>query len=379
MSSKKTTKKRPARGAKPDFGPYMDNPESQVVQKRQATARGMRRLVVTGTVLLFISVVGLTFQILTPSDETPPPEVLSTDMNDAPGKSLATKTVLEWLNSDPQPVPGGTMVSWNGVTTSPAPASTMAPPEEGQSYSAPNYATELHSFTVMDVHGFLYESSIAIEVNATLGARVNTTPSLVRMPPSAVDGEDWGPQMAWWGYTETTAPDPVATAIQKWGEAFTSGDPTALRMTVGDPDPSHAYMPLGTAAKDSTETATVLAGYPTPKDGEREDQSMLLVRVELSADFSGVELDPSDPGFGKQRPKVSYDVLVEGADTASPRVVSWGAPGTGPTLSTYSIAVEGREIIGDRPEDLEPLDGLTPAPSDAPTAPATTAPAQPAE
>ena len=45
------------------------------------------------------------------------------------------------------------------------------------------------------------------------------------------------------------------------------------------------------------------------------------------------------PRTRRPPPPVAFDVLVTGADTAAPRVVAWGGPGTGPTLVPFGNAV----------------------------------------
>ena len=61
---------------------------------------------------------------------------------------------------------------------------------------------------------------------------------------------------------------------------------------------------------------------------------------------------------------VSFDVLVTGADTAAPRVVAWGGPGSGPTLVPFGNAV----AIGDLDRSAAPpAAGPTAAPPPAVT------------
>ena len=66
------------------------------------------------------------------------------------------------------------------------------------------------------------------------------------------------------------------------------------------------------------------------------------LRVDLNLDWATAAPPTQEPVADSPdtlRPPVTFDVLVTGADTAAPRVVAWGGPGTGPTLVPYGNAV----------------------------------------
>jgi len=140
-------------------------------------------------------------------------------------------------------------------------------------------------------------------------------------------------------------------AVQAWAAAYTSGDPAALRLTVGDPDPARGYLPLtGVAAADTTVgPSTVL------------DPATVAVRVELAITWPTAEpagsataavTSPAEPPAAAA--KVAFDVLVTGADTAAPRVVAWGGPGTGPELTPFRNAVPTSRAAPDNPGTPQP-------------------------
>lgn len=80
--------------------------------------------------------------------------------------------------------------------------------------------------------------------------------------------------------------------------------------------------------------------------------STLLVRVELTADLSGEEPSDDSPK-ASDRPAITYDLLVTAANTAVPKIVSWGGAGSGPDLEPFSVAIEGRDVREDD-HDNEP-------------------------
>ena len=62
----------------------------------------------------------------------------------------------------------------------------------------------------------------------------------------------------------------------------------------------------------------------------------MLVRVNLNA-LLGAQTPPA-AGETTQTSLMTYDLLVTGADTGSPRVVSWGGAGTGTVLPASSTS-----------------------------------------
>ncbi|MBF4459542.1 hypothetical protein [Pseudoclavibacter sp. VKM Ac-2867] len=357
MSPKPKVKPTAAPTPFDDDFPMATNRQAPAAKKREMSRRAARRwLIAIGVGVVGIAVVAGGSLLLQQREEPAP--VLSTDLVDSDGKALAMASITTWLGQNPAPVPGGVLLSWDGVDTTPAP--TAAPGMSDRDVSAlPGYAVELHHFTIRDGQGYLYEASVQVESNELLGSRVADHPSLLRIAPDAPTGQAWGQKVVWSGWETASAPAPVEEAVQAWAAAFTSGDPKALRLVVGDPDTTHSYMPVGIALGASVEVAE--SALPIPADGEDAPADTMLVRVNLNA-LLGAQPAPT-AGETKKTSLMTYDLLVTGADTGSPRVVSWGGAGTGTSLEPYSVAVTGRDV---GPAQDATISGETPAPTAAP-------------
>ena len=85
-------------------------------------------------------------------------------------------------------------------------------------------------------------------------------------------------------------------------------------------------------------------------DGSGERTSQMLVQVSVQFSWPGTDSTRT------AAPAATYDLLVDGADSAAPRVVAWGGSGTGPILVRFQNAIVGRD-----------LQGFTPAPTARPT------------
>ena len=192
-------------------------------------------------------------------------------------------------------------------------------------------AVEVDTFVVADGAGNTFTAQFQVALDGQGRARVLSGPSLTPLPVLDPDASrNAGP---WPGRPAAPAPESVTAAVRAWAAAYTSGDPAALRLTVGDPDRARTYLPLtGVAA------ATPAVGASTVMD-----PSTVVVRVELAIRWTAAE--PAGPATSPATadppppPPVAFDVLVTGADTAAPRVVAWGGPGTGPTLVPFGNAV----------------------------------------
>lgn len=265
-----------------------------------------------------------------------PDKVVVTNQVDSAGKSAAIIAENAWMDSDPSPLNGGEIVAWNGFDVK-KPAKIVVALEEVT--IAPAYAIEVHYFTLTDAQGFDYASEISIGVSKTDGARPLSTPSLTPIPPAAGGWETSG---AWYGLQSAEASKAVTATVEAWSQAFTSGDPTALGQNVQDPKANHAYMPLtGVSAVEST----VISAGSIPvltADGQPSEVApkTIVVQIQLKLTWAGVA--PSTTGSGNS--VITYDLLVEKADTASPVVVAWGGSGSGTSLKPYGNAVVDRSL-----------------------------------
>src|SRR5699024_6856148 len=167
---------------------------------------------------------------------------------------------------------------------------------------------------------------------------------------------------------EAQMPQVVPDVVTSWAQAFTSGDPDKLRLATGDPDGSHSYMPLSRVSLVGSDVTAVAV----PKDqltdqGKAPDNpSSLVVRVSLALQWGSGPAEGQESGQEQvpESSRVTYDLLLTGTDTASPRVVAWGGPGSGPGLTPYANAVTGRSLTGSQDQS----EGASPEPSEGPDA-----------
>ena len=279
--------------------------------------------------------------------EKPPVATKSTEVNASPGKSIAQAKVAEWLAQDPSPLPGGYIISWDGFET----IKGGKPKNETDN---PANAAELHTFTLATNTGekaVFYDATVLVSVSDALGAIAATEPTLLPRVPASSQG--WSSQ-TWPGYETAQVPDAVTQSAAQWAKAFTeSAD--ALRLYVGDEDASHSYMPLQGARVLSTVIPS--AGY-IKVEGE-EKAKVIIARVELTLAWSSAA--------DAKGSKVMYDVRIEQAHTASPKIVAWGPAGTGPTLEKYGNAVIGLTVANSNANDSIPTQAPAPTETGTPS------------
>ena len=261
------------------------------------------------------------------SATAPTPTTTGQVLSDSPGRAAATVALTTWINTAPSPLPGGAILQWSGATA--VPISTAVPAPAGA--PPPTFTTEVDSFVVIvPATGAMFNASLQVAVDPRGGAAAISTPSLTPFAPVSDDG--WNTGATWPGTTAATqVSDAVNQAVRAWATAYISGDPSVLRVAVGDPDLSHDYTPLVGAG---SATATVSASAVLA------DPSELLVRAQVSIVWNGQIVDPNKPVA-----PTSFDLLVSRATTAAPEVVAWGAPGTGTTLTPYANASTRDDLV----------------------------------
>jgi hypothetical protein len=134
----------------------------------------------------------------------------------------------------------------------------------------------------------------------------------------------------------------VESAVEAWAKAFTSGDADSLRLAVADKEATHTYVPLFNVAAQKV-AITYSSFLPDPgadpaKAVTKGDQ--MIAQVAFTITWNGAP--PLKDG--ESAPAVTYDILVSDAMSASPVVVSWGGPGTGPSLKAHGNALTGRAV-----------------------------------
>ena len=241
-----------------------------------------------------------------------------------PGRAAATQTVLDWLSGPNPGLPEGRLLQWSGARSIETPAT-----ENAETTGNAALSVEIDAFVVVDGAGNRFTAEVQVAVDGQNRSRVLSSPSLTPLPvldPDAFRGA--GP----WPSHAGPATETVSAAVRAWAAAYTSGDPAALRLTVGDLDRGHTYLPLTGLA-----TATTIVGPSAALD-----PVTTVVRVDLNLDWATAAPPTQEPVADSPdtlRPPVTFDVLVTGADTAAPRVVAWGGPVPGPTLVPYGNAV----------------------------------------
>jgi hypothetical protein len=270
----------------------------------------------------------------------------------APDKAVAgteegaeAQVLLErWIGQNPSPLPGGRVVALiDAISQTPAPAH----PGEAVDYRIATYR-----FVVADSRQTLYTTGVQLAVTPD-GPTLLAQPALLPIPANGTTGQ--GGQWPWPG-VEAGTPQPVFTAaVNAWLAAYTSGDPSALKQVVGDPDPGRSYLPL--SGITMTDPSVGAVGWLWGKDQDRAQDALphqALLRVSVGALWSG-----QTPEQGGNRPTLTYDLLIDRADTAAPVVVAWGNPGA--SLTAYGNAFTGRTLP--TPTAPPPSSGATAPPS----------------
>lgn len=249
---------------------------------------------------------------------------------DPVGRAPAEVALSQWLASSPPPVPGASILSWNGQTILPA----YHPPRQAGAQTldtaAPTFTAVVEHFTVLGQNGAWYSAGVEVALNGSGGAVVLGTPSLEADPPPP--SGSWASGTPWPGISaSSSAPAPVVQAVSGWAQAYGSGSPQTLTLAVGDTNPSDYFTPLSGV---SSITATVANYAPLGPASANE----AVAEVNLSIVWNGET--PPAPGSA-QAPTVTMDLLIERASSAAPVVVAWGPPGSGPTLRPYQNAFRG--------------------------------------
>jgi hypothetical protein len=254
------------------------------------------------------------------------------------GKDAAFTTVEAWLVGEPQPIPGGTILAWNGFMTLEKPAVN----EEGETTAGvfvPTFDREVHYFTVQSENSTLFEVTVEVDVDQTLGARVVSTPAATPLLPEVITGWQDGAE-PWFGYQSTGTTENITSAVETWLAAYVGGNPATLRNIVGDTDETHFYLPLSgvSIARASIDRVGYLPS-DDPNAPVDNAPSTVLVRVNIEILWQG-QVQTNTDDFAV----FSYDLLVEQANTAAPRIVAWGGPGSGSRLVPFSNSIVGIKI-----------------------------------
>ena len=253
------------------------------------------------------------------------------------GAALAQLEVERWIAQRPSPLPGGRVILFTGARTAAAEPANPGDP------AAP---LTTYEFLVTDRSRNLFTTTVQMVSSPQSGTVPVAQPALVPLPPS-----DPGAAPAPWPWPGVE-PGAVSAgyqpAVAAWARAYTSGDPVSLKQVVGDPQQGRSYMPLTGVTFGEISIQEVGNLWADGQNrGEDSQPTQALLRVSVRAAWDGEPVVP-----GTRAPALTFDLLLDRADTAAPVVVAWGSPGM--QLSPYGNAVEGRTLAGSGPPAPKP-------------------------
>lgn len=321
-------------------------PDGIRLAKRQ---RRYRWMVWSTVVLAPIALFSVVLVAGAKSATTRPAAAIAGSQVSSPGRTAATLELDAWLHQVPSPLPGATVLSWDGATPVAAVPAPQGNNQSATAGTAPLWSAEIDSFTLVAPPpsqsssnsssntntSTVYDAGVEVALNPAGGGAIALGgPSLTVAPPAA--GNNWQAGGPWPGLTTTaTVSQPVQSAIDGWLSAYTSGSSSQLGLAVGDPNLNHGYLPLSGV---SSATSSVVAAAQRPNDAE-------LVNLAITIVWSGESTSTTVPNGANTSPQTTMDVLVERASTAAPVVVAWGPSGSGPMLTPYQNAVP-QSVLG---------------------------------
>lgn len=311
-----------------DEVPNLALPDGQRLARRQAwTRRYVKASVILCPVLLLVALAAVTKTQPQPSSEPA----------GSPGQVAATVELDQWLAEHPSPLPGASILSYDGATP-------VAPPK-GYKGAPLTWKGAIEEFTLVSHPTSQSPSTWRVGIEVALdrsgGAVAISGPSF--LPSVSAEPGAWSQGGPWPGLTATSSVSGgVQTVINNWLSAYTSGSDAALHLAVGDPDPAHTYVALS-GVRQASDTVLAAAPVGKPADGD------LAVEISVSLLWDHEHLPPpgvlgtsgSSGTSVSPAPQTTMDLLVAHASSAAPVVVAWGPPGSGPSLRPYENAIGG--------------------------------------
>ena len=299
-------------------------PDGKRLAKRQAwTRRYVKLSVILCPVVTLAAVAAITRSKPSGASQSP----------SSPGRVAATIAVDQWLSEHPSPLPGASILSYDGAEAVQAPKRPKG--------SQPTFRAEVETFTLVSHETSPNPTTWNVGVEVALdpggGAAALSGPSF--LAAGQAQSGTWDQGGPWPGLTSTSSVSgAIQSVVNNWLSAYTSGSNSTLHLAVGDPDARHTYVALsGVHAASDTVTAAAPIG--------KASQDEMVVEVELNLLWNG-ESEPVQNAYGQGAsgptgPQTTMDLLVAHASSAAPVVVAWGPPGSGPTLRPYQNAIGG--------------------------------------
>jgi hypothetical protein len=143
-----------------------------------------------------------------------------------------------------------------------------------------------------------------------LAAYPSIQPTRLVGPPPALEYQDVAALL-------DQIPAPVRERLDQWGAAYATSDGSTLRDLADDTAATaEMYRGLG---------GFTLVASPEIRSAVQVSQGVIVVRARF------IFLPQNAPAGITS----DFDLLVTASDTTKPRIVAWGAPGSGPALQPY--------------------------------------------
>ncbi|MDA8317667.1 MAG: hypothetical protein M0010_21260 [Actinomycetota bacterium] len=330
-----TSQKARRRDTRPPAQPLLDwyedeseevpNPElpdgRRLARRQRWTRRYVKASVILCPVLTLVALASITRSH---------PSAPGTSLG-SPGRTAATIAVDQWLSETPSPLPGASILSYDGAQAIPVPKAHQGDPL--------TWRAAIETFTLVSqatsTSPASWDVGVEVAIDRSGGAVAISGPSF--LPSGRAQNGSWDAGGPWPGLSSTSSVSgAVQTVINDWLAAYTSGNDAELHLAVGDPDPKHTYVALSGVRRASD---TVVAASPIGNANQDE----MIAEVELNLLWNHEhESPPSLEGTsGPSGPQTTMDLLIAHASSAAPVVVAWGPPGSGPTLRPYENAIGG--------------------------------------
>lgn len=292
--------------------PDDDNEPKEKQFRKRVTRETRGNIVRWELAAIVIILLGIFYYVMNPVKSTI--VTPGTDL-DPMGKTQAWALTEEWLKDKPLG-DDARIVSWNGST----------------------------GLTMMDgskpfkvrVHKLIVDSALGwwqVDTTVRDDGELAEFPSPTRIEvPNAASPNSSG---AWSDTLQDLTPsEAVDTLVTKWGQALIGDDNDLLTVVMKDPDPNAEYQSLALGTANSVSTGK--GAYLNRGKVDRNDNVSDMAVVRATILMNGRDQNSKQTSIG-------FDLLIQDPD-GSPRILAWGAPGTGPTLKEYSNRVSGKPV-----------------------------------